>query len=1136
MLFTNLGGTPQSVKWPSQTIDIEINPSTSTDLSNSEILSELNNAMDQWENISSSSIVFNRITTLISPTNFGPVNDGRNMITFVSDASLPVGIIGITFVTADTETRQIVDADMQFNQSQYNFVAAPNESELNTNKVLLSAVASHEFGHLLGFDHSPITTKELIVENIIHILPESTMFPIFNDQKLELLTQDDISILSFTYPSNTNTYKNSIEGRIISGDFFNDGVTGAHVIAWDRIGNPEVVVSTISGVFSTGINLDGRYLIEGLPPGNYTVYIEPFPIDYGGINNGSSGQITLEKDFTFVSQMPLGIKSTFLFKSRNFVPEFYNGSTESRFEIDSGASNPTTVLVNDTDQDRRKTIDMQTNLSNTDINLNGSTLNSDDKILYANGKTSTYVRFQPKDLFGNLIPSDISSRLSFLITTGSFNSSTIQTEITPSFINDGSFSYYSQLYSSKLSTETSDICTITISLDGEIVNNLKSEVRFEKPHPNLTEIEFIPNITKYNNDGLPQDNTAVFANGQAPATFRLTPRFSDGSIISTTITTESPLTAISASPQQNSITTFPIVSIGNNQYQTTLTNSLIGVLQVDFRLDGVQLNKSESVIFSRPSTNSNIEVLASTIHINHPNIPIIPSTFLNVQPLFPDGSNIPISILTSEFNIQIENLDGSQASDVIQSSLIEYKDQNNIPYYQVEIQAPSITKIVNIKVDISSQTVNKTLTLTFDVADPDQCEILPNKQFMLANSSQTQSVRIIPRFEDGTQVLSDISKLILLATDGGMLSNKSGDFTSTSVPAINPSRNSNNEIVATFTPGNNEKIVSISGTIQSNGFKQIKAKGTINVVAAKPNLLRVQLSNEVIPADGKSTSVLSVIPLFPDNTQIGKEFDENSLTATITSGEFLRKAPDLINPLSYTLYPAGTSNVAFFNKSLEDPTQNGTYELSVRSSKNNTIAYINFFVDNVASLITKEILFDKIGSADPNQTVILISNNFLYADGLAMSKIDVIPKSANGTNIILPTTSSVIISTNIGTLQGSIAKNIDGSYTQYLISDINSFNSTAYVTVTIDGTMINSSTDNSIKFIDLNVNQLVNNLSFPDNDLIDGYDISILAKAIRDDICVNSSGDCRLDFNHDGNVNHEDYEILVNSYGSNTKY
>ena len=234
------------------------------------------------------------------------------------------------------------------------------------------------------------------------------MFPYFSDGQVSL-EQDDISILSFTYPSASNIYKHVIEGSITSGDFFPDKITGAHVIAWDRIGNPNVSISTISGITATGVNLDGNYRIEGLPPGNYTVYIEPFPIQTGDT------QVDLENNFGFLDQVSLGTKATYLLKARDFNPEFYNGTAESQYEIDSGIANASTVLISDTTGNRIKQIDMITNLSNQNLDLGNSVLTIDDDILYANGNTKTIVRFQPKDFFGNQINSDLSSRIQFEI-------------------------------------------------------------------------------------------------------------------------------------------------------------------------------------------------------------------------------------------------------------------------------------------------------------------------------------------------------------------------------------------------------------------------------------------------------------------------------------------------------------------------------------------------------------------------------------------------------------------------------------------------------------------------------------------------------------------------------------------------
>tara|TARA_Y100000589_G_scaffold326138_1_gene365371 strand:- start:336 stop:3791 length:3456 start_codon:yes stop_codon:yes gene_type:complete len=1125
-LFQNSTGMTQSVKWPNTVINIEINPSTSTSLSNAEVLSELNTAMDQWQNIQESSITFNRVTTFDSPTNFGPTVDFKNTITFVGNTGFPPGVIGITFVTADADSREIVDVDMQFNQGQFTFITNANgPSNVNQSRIVLSSVATHEFGHLLGFDHSPQSQQNIDIFN----LPESTMYPFFSDDQLSL-EQDDISILAFNYPSPSNTYKHVIEGKITSGDFFPDDVTGAHVIAWDRIGNPNVSISTISGITSTGVNLNGNYRIEGLPPGNYTIYIEPFPIQ----NNNN--QVTLEENFGFLDQVSAGTRATFLLKNRNFTPEFYNGTAESQFEIDSGISNASTVLIADTTGNRTQQIDMITNLTNQDLDLVNSFLVVDDSILYANGNTKTLVKFQPRDIFNNQINTDLSSRIEFTISTGSFSSSSIQSIATPTLINDGSFTYFSEVFSPILSGDKSLlVANLSVKFDDANIPNKQQDIRFEKSSTNLTDISFIPDINKFNNDGLPQTSRPIFANGLAPATFQLIPKFSDGSTIEVSLPLDWPISGISAEPMENTITTFPLNSVGNNTYQITMTNSLPGLVSPVFYVDGVKIAFPSSISFNNVSTNSRLTIDADRIHIKHPDVPQTPKAIVSITPTFSDGSIISSEIPTDQFNLTISRLDGSPAIDVIRSPVIgPLYDDNDNPYYQVEIEATSTIETVNIELEIAGRPMSQNLNLSFDIPDPAKCEIITTRQYMLRGSNQTQEIQIIPRFSDNSIVGSDLSKLIFLSTSDGVLSNEQGEFTSTLNPAINPSLKQSGLLTATYTPGTVEGLSFILGTIQAAGFQQISQQGQINIVDVNPNLLRINLLDNSIPADATSITTLIVTPLFPDNTPVGKEFNADLLTASITSGEFLKKAPSIINVNEYSLFPAGSSNVSFFNQNIEDSSINGGYELSIRSSNFSTIARINFFVNNTLSLTSEEISFNLLGSADPIRTNIIISKPIIYSDGRSTSKIDIFPKSSNGQGIDLPTTSSVIIQSNYGLLIGAITKNLDNSYSQYLQSDINSVNKTASITVIIDGIQMTPVDEKTVKFIDLNVNNLVNNLIYPDNNLIDGFDVAILAKAIRDRVCENNQGDCTLDFDNDGNVDLTDLEILKTAYGSIT--
>jgi hypothetical protein len=155
----------------------------------------------------------------------------------------------------------------------------------------------HEFGHLLGLDHSQVN---------INCLTDSTcpaedlagvpiMFPILLDGATSTLKVDDISAISTLYPNSSFV---STTGRIQGQVFFSDGVTqaqGYNVIA-RKVGDPRTTaISGVSGdLFTAGVGnplapnyadtiyfygsrdpgLIGSYDIAGLPPGDYTLEVE----------------------------------------------------------------------------------------------------------------------------------------------------------------------------------------------------------------------------------------------------------------------------------------------------------------------------------------------------------------------------------------------------------------------------------------------------------------------------------------------------------------------------------------------------------------------------------------------------------------------------------------------------------------------------------------------------------------------------------------------------------------------------------------------------------------------------------------------------------------------------------------------
>ncbi len=141
------------------------------------------------------------------------------------------------------------------------------------------ATVLHELGHFIGLDHSQQLRHmayDLVGWNDVHV---PIMFPTSTDDESVRteLTHDDKTTVANLYPTQQHWRDTgSIVGTILrQGDEF----PGANVIA-RRIGSvTDHVYSAVSGTYRHN---RGSYVIQGLPPGEYQVYVEPIdPIYYG---------------------------------------------------------------------------------------------------------------------------------------------------------------------------------------------------------------------------------------------------------------------------------------------------------------------------------------------------------------------------------------------------------------------------------------------------------------------------------------------------------------------------------------------------------------------------------------------------------------------------------------------------------------------------------------------------------------------------------------------------------------------------------------------------------------------------------------------------------------------------------------
>ncbi len=258
-----------------------------------EIIRDIQNGFQAWENVGSSVAAFSFDGL---STQAGPAVDGTNLATMAADplgegdcgtaftrvvACLEVGLCRLPngkFVNVDFPG-QIVDADLVFcngENSESLSIDGSGDSDVQ-------ARATHEVGHFLGLAHSgilPATMYGYVSYDNVGIANRSR----------QTLGTDDVIAISSLYPViGFFAETGSISGSVADVDL--NPVFGAQVVASDFDGI--AVASAITGVNTANIKgvpetfslSSGDYVINGLPPGNYDLFVEPLDGPPAGATN-----------------------------------------------------------------------------------------------------------------------------------------------------------------------------------------------------------------------------------------------------------------------------------------------------------------------------------------------------------------------------------------------------------------------------------------------------------------------------------------------------------------------------------------------------------------------------------------------------------------------------------------------------------------------------------------------------------------------------------------------------------------------------------------------------------------------------------------------------------------------------------
>lgn len=230
-----------------------LNPAGSDDVPFAQVEAAIASSFQSWENLPDSSIAFTRGE---NRSETGGRNDGIYQIYWREDSTIDDGldISGALAVTrlftyvGGGRDGEIADVSLTFNGKTVTW-----GTDGSTSRVDIAEVATHEIGHSLGLDHAPIGA--------------STMFPRTGTGSLRnrsLATDDQIGV-AVLYPSGSFfSQTGSVRGSV--RDNGGNALFGAVVVATDANGN-----AIASGLTQR----DGSYQIRGIPPGDYTLYVEP---------------------------------------------------------------------------------------------------------------------------------------------------------------------------------------------------------------------------------------------------------------------------------------------------------------------------------------------------------------------------------------------------------------------------------------------------------------------------------------------------------------------------------------------------------------------------------------------------------------------------------------------------------------------------------------------------------------------------------------------------------------------------------------------------------------------------------------------------------------------------------------------
>ena len=244
------------------------NPVNRSGLSAKDFFKAVTHGLDRWKQAAAGSINFDYWQGTDN-TQY-PANseyNGTSSVYFASHAggtdAIAPNVLGLTQVWYNTDTGKILEADIVLNDLDFVFTTNPRDTSgsgssirarsgtMGGRGVFIENVLTHELGHAFGLSHSGAL--------------QSTMLFMEAPEQARLSCDDAVGIHAL-YPTSDAGARGALTGQILGPD------------ARPLVGAQVQAISRRRGVMlASGLtDLNGRYAISALEPGEYYLMAEPY--------------------------------------------------------------------------------------------------------------------------------------------------------------------------------------------------------------------------------------------------------------------------------------------------------------------------------------------------------------------------------------------------------------------------------------------------------------------------------------------------------------------------------------------------------------------------------------------------------------------------------------------------------------------------------------------------------------------------------------------------------------------------------------------------------------------------------------------------------------------------------------------